>query len=424
MELKYVEGALLARLIDNYDTLDEVRVLSQDAPFSDYKYNIALKCIKQSLKDHYGEGKRVIKRRWFELFFNQTSIKGAEFYKEVACYERHNTETDAIEKNFMEYYTLRKLSELGGSLVGCLHDNKLSHDHIANIEAYTAKLDDLNVYESEITNKECHVALIEEMQRKVEGNEDVDKTGLYELDKIINGFGKKKIYLIGARTSMGKTALALTFMDNFVFNYGKKCAFISVEMPETSLYKRLVQIRTGYNFDEVVGTSLMKVFLDSSSQMYTNQNLIIKKTTNRTIGNIRSICRRIKRDNPDLEYIFVDYIQKVLSNDPSKNSVNAIEEVSGVLTDMADDLNVTMIPLAQLKRQADPKAFPSLEGLKGASRLEEDADMVMLLHRETRSSEQAVIIVDKNREGATGLCEINYKNNITKFYSDIEDGYH
>jgi replicative DNA helicase len=356
-------------------------------------------------------------------FFIQTSVKGADFSKEVYTYERHNTETEAIEKNFMEYYTLRRLSELGGVLVGCLHDNKLSCDHLAHIDAYTAQLDDLNVYESEITNKECHKALIEEMQRKIEGDTDVDKTGLYELDKIIKGFGKKKIYLIGARTSMGKTALALTFMDHLIFNCGKKCAFISVEMPEVSLYKRLVQIRTGYNFDEVAGTTAMKVFLDSSANMYTNQNLIIKKTTNRTIGNIRSMCRRIKRDNPSLEYIFVDYIQKVLSNDPSKQSVQAIEEVSGILTDMADDLNVTMIPLAQLKRQSDPKAFPSLEGLKGASRLEEDADMVMLLHRESRSSEQGVIIVDKNREGATGICEVNYKNNITKFYSEVSDGY-
>ena len=423
MELEYVEGTLLARLMDNFDTLDDVRVLSQDAPFSDYKYNIALKSIKQSLAENSGESKRVIKRRWFELFFNQTSLKGAEFSKSVLVYERHNTETEDIEKNFMEYYTLRKLSELGGSLVGCMHDNRLAIDHLAYIDAHTKQLDDLNVYENEVTNKECHIALIEEMQRKVDGNDDYIKTGLYELDKVVNGFSKKKIYLIGARTSMGKTALALTFMDHFVFNLGKKCAFISVEMPETSLYKRLVQIRTGYNFDEVANTSAAQYFFETSNSMHVNQNLIIKKTTDRRIGNIKSMCRRLKRNNPDLEVIIVDYIQKVLSNNPAKDTTASIEEVSGVLTDMADDLDVIMIPLAQLRRQQDPKTFPTLEGLKGASRLEEDADMVMLLHRESRSSEDAVIIVDKNRDGATGICQIGYKTNITKFISEVDNGY-
>ena len=404
--------------------MDEVRVLSQDAPFSDYKYNIALKCIKESLIENTGESKRVIKRRWFELFFNQTSIKGAEFSKAVLSYERYNTETEAIEKNFMEYYTLRKLSVLGGTLTNCMNDNKLSCDHLAYINTCTAQLDDLNVYESEITNKDCHISLIEEMQRKVEGNEDYVRTGLFELDKLVNGLIRKKIYLIGARTSMGKTAFALTLMDHFVFNLGKKCAFISVEMPEKSLYKRLVQIRTGYNFDEVSGTSAAQYFFETSNQMYTNQNLIMKKTTDRRIGNIKSMCRRIKRNNPDLEFIFVDYIQKVLSNDPKKDTTGSIEEVSGILTDMADDLDVCMIPLAQLRRQQDPKAFPTLEGLKGASRLEEDSDMVILLHRESRSSEDAVLIVDKNRDGATGICQVKYKTNITKFVSEIDDGHY
>jgi len=424
MELAYTEGALLCRLANDFNTLDEVKVLSEEAPFSNYNYNIALKCIRQSLAENEGESKRVIKRRWFDLYYIQTSVKGVELQKELKQYASYSdTKTEAIEKNFMEYYCLRKLSALGGLLTNCMNDELISSDHISHINTVVTQLDDATIQEGEITNKDCHRALIEKMQRKLEGNEDAISSGLYELDKIIGGFIKKRIYLIGARTSMGKTALALTFMDHFVFSLGMKCAFISVEMTEADLYERMVQIRSGYNFDESFSKSSMNTFLETSDQMQKNENLIIKKTTDRRIGNVKSMCRRLKRDNPDLEVIFVDYIQKVLSNDPKKEMVGTIEEVSGVLTDIADDLDVVMMPLAQLKRQQDPKAFPALEGLKGAGRLEEDASMVMLLHRDSRSAEEGVIIVDKNRSGPTGIAQIQYNTSITKFSSQIDAGY-
>jgi len=424
MELQYCEGALLCRLANDFNTLDEVKVLSEEAPFSNYNYNIALKCIRQSLSENEGESKRVIKRRWFDLYYVQTSIKGLALQKELKQFESYSdTKTEAIEKNFMEYYCLRKLSALGGMLTNCMHDELISSDHISHINTVITQLDDATIQENEITNKDCHRALIEETQRKHDGEESYMRTGLYALDKIIGGFIKKRIYLIGARTSMGKTALALTLLDNFVFEQGKKCAFISVEMPEAALYKRLVQIRSGYNFDEAFDRGAMDHFLGVSDEMHRNENLIIKKTTDRRIGNIKSMCRRLKRDNPDLEVIFIDYIQKILSNDPKKEMVGTIEEVSGVLTDIADDLDVVMVPLAQLRRQQDPKSIPTLEGLKGSSRLEEDSDVVMLLHRTDRAAEEALLLVDKNRDGATGIAEIGYRTNITKFYSEIDHGY-
>ena len=115
----------------------------------------------------------------------------------------------------------------------------------------------------------------------------------------------------------------------------------------------------------------------------------------------------------------MDYMQKILSNNKKEN-VETIEEVSGVLTDMASDLDVVMFPLAQLRRQQDPKKLPTLEGLKGASRIEEDADMVLLIHRDSRDSPDAAVLVDKNRDGQTGRAIINFKTDITKFYGGNE----
>ena len=426
MELEYVESALLIRLMDDFDTLDEVRVLSEDAPFSDYKFNIALKCIRRAISENEGENKRVIKRRWFELFYSQMSISGATLQKELSTFRSYSdTKTESIEKNFMEYYAKRKLSVLGGVLTGCMHDDRLAEDHVTHINNVVTQLDDISIQENEVSRRDCHVALIGEITKKLDGEEIYIKTGIYELDKIINGVLKRQTYLIAARPSIGKTAFALTIMDHFIFNLNMKCAFISVEMTEKKLYKRMVQIRSEQNFDEAFNYQAgINRIVETSKVMYECENLIIKKTTDRRIGNIKSMCRRIKRDNPDLQVIFVDYIQKVLSNDPKKEMTSTIEEVSGVLTDMADDLDVVMFPLAQIKRPRSDAMdkIPTLNDLKGSGRLEEDADGIFILHRKSRDSEEAIVIVDKSRDGETGCAPIGYKKSITKFYSEVNQG--
>ena len=113
-------------------------------------------------------------------------------------------------------------------------------------------------------------------------------------------------------------------------------------MEENKLFNRLVQIRSGVNINNASKSqSNYHSFTHTAKMMSESQNLIIRKTTDRKIGNIRSICRKLKRDNPDLEVIFVDYMQKILSNSKKEN-VETIEEVNGVLTDMAISIYNTM----------------------------------------------------------------------------------
>ena len=419
MELEYAESSLMARVITEFNTLDEVRVLSQDAPFSNYNYNIILQSLKQALQEHRGESRRVIKHRLFQLYKAKTNNGLPALYKEILSHER-DAELKDLEQMFMEYYTKRQAVVIGGVLVGAVSDERLSEDIVSYASTALAQLDDFNVSEATKTNKDHCIALYDELERMNNGEIIKTNLGIVELDRIIGGVERKQTIVIGARPSMGKTAFALTLLDQFVFDQGKKCAFISVEMEENKLFNRLVQIRSGININNASKSKASyDSFTSTAAMLAKSQNLIIRKTTDRKIGNIRSICRKLKRDNPDLEVIFVDYMQKILSNSKKEN-VETIEEVSGVLTDMASDLNVIMFPLAQLRRQQDPKKIPSLEGLKGSSRIEEDADLVLLIHRDSRDSEDAAILVDKNRDGQTGHATIRFNKCITKFHGSNE----
>lgn len=414
MQQDYAESSLIARVITDFNTIDEVRVLSQDAPFSNYNYNIILQSLKQSLQENQGESRRAVKHRLFQLYKSKTGNGLPEIYREIISHER-GADVKDLERMFLEYYTKRQVQVIGGVLVNALNDEKVAEDIVSYASTALAQLDDFNVSEVTKTNKDHCSALFDELERMQNGEVIKVKLGIAELDRIIDGVERKQNIVIGARPSMGKTAFALTLMDHFVFNLGKKCAFISVEMEENKLFNRLVQIRSGVNINHASKSrSNYADFTNAAALMAQSQNLIIRKTTDRKIGNIRSICRKLKRDNPDLEIIFVDYMQKILSNNKKEN-VETIEEVSGVLTDMASDLDVVMFPLAQLRRQQDPKKLPTLEGLKGASRIEEDADMVLLIHRDSRDSQEAAVLVDKNRDGQTGRAIINFKTDITKF---------
>jgi len=418
-EIEYSESSLIARVITDFNAIDEVRILSQDAPFSNHNYNIILQGLKQSLQEHTGESRRVIKHRLFQLYKAKTGEGLPKIYKEIISHER-GAEIKDLERMFMEYYTKRQLQVIGGVLVNALTDEKVSDDIVSYASTTLAQLDDFNVSETTKTNKDHCSALFDELERMQNGEIIKVKLGIAEIDRIIGGVERKQVIVIGARPSMGKTAFALTLMDHFVFDLDKKCAFISVEMEENKLFNRLVQIRSGVNINHASRSQGSYAnFTNTAALMAGSQNLIIRKTTDRKIGNIRSICRKLKRDNPDLECIFVDYMQKILSNSKKEN-VETIEEVSGVLTDMASDLDVVMFPLAQLRRQQEPKKLPTLEGLKGSSRIEEDADMVLLIHRDSRDSQEAAILVDKNRDGQTGKAIINFKTDITKFHGGNE----
>jgi len=209
---------------------------------------------------------------------------------------------------------------------------------------------------------------------------------------------------------------------------GVACGFISVEMSEAELIERLAQVRSEVSVYEFNHQNMVKGRKDSFYQHlegFGDCPLIqIQRTTNRKIGNIRSMARNMKNKNPELKVIFLDYVQKVIGSDSRQDKRIQVGEVSATLTDMASDMDVHVAELAQLNRDGDD--VPNMKHLKESSDLEQDASYIFLIHRDLEQQRKAEgdelkslssqIMIAKNRGGRTGMADVAYNAITTKFY--------
>lgn len=272
--------------------------------------------------------------------------------------------------------------------------------------------------------------LIEDMRwrcanpNKIKGYE----FGFPKLERLLDGLQPSKLYLLGARPSVGKTALAGNIVSNLAEN-GIGSVVFSLEMPDVEFRQRLLSSVCGVNPKKSLQSALTKgdlIAIRSGMDKMRKWSVNIDDTNRINIELLRAIARRaVHRDGAKV--IIIDYIQLLRGVDPkSRNSsVEEISEVSGKLKALAKELKVPIIALAQLKRtgnafQSDSQQTdiprPTLESLKGSGSLEQDADAVILLHRNPAlNASEADALVVKNRAGSTGESHLEFYNDITTF---------
>jgi replicative DNA helicase len=252
--------------------------------------------------------------------------------------------------------------------------------------------------------------------------------GYPKLERLLDGLQPSKLYLLGARPSVGKTALAGNIVSNLA-NNGIGSVVFSLEMPDREFRQRLLTSVCGVNPTKSLNGQLTKKDLtalrDGMSTMK-KWDVYIDDTDRMNIELLRAIARRsVYRDGAKV--IIIDYIQLLRGVEPkSRNSKHEeVSEVSGKLKALAKELRVPIIALAQLKRtgnafQSDSSTTsiprPTLESLKDSGSLEQDADTVILLHRDPSiNASEADAIIAKNRSGSTGECKLTFHNDITTF---------
>lgn len=239
-------------------------------------------------------------------------------------------------------------------------------------------------------------------------------TGYSSVDNYTGGFIDSEVTVIGARASIGKTALALNMAENMA-KRGVPVGFISLEMAAQLLVQRMVcsgsgvgvhSIRTG----KMVEGDFAKIN-DAAEKIY-SMPLYIYDYPNTKLTDIKLKARLMcKREG--IKALFVDYIGLIRT---SKN-VPRWEEVgfiSSELKALARELKIPVIVLAQVNRDAEGKA-PTLANLRESGSIEQDADVVMFLHRR-RESQESSLYVSKNRNGGTGKIELTFVLDRTRFY--------
>jgi replicative DNA helicase len=252
-------------------------------------------------------------------------------------------------------------------------------------------------------------------------------TGYHELDDKLNGLQKGEMIILAARPSMGKTALAMNMLEYLAADQGYPCAIFSLEMSKQQLAQRMLCSR-----GQIDAHKLRKGMLNS--QEYTKLAVVVDALAKAPIWiddsasltplELRSKARRLKLQH-DVKCIMIDYMQ-LMDNPGPENRQQQISEISRAIKSVARELEIPVICLSQLNRATEGRDGhrPRMSDLRESGSIEQDADVVMLLHREDyyRMSEPdfqpdncAEIIVAKQRNGPTGTVKLTFDNRTTRF---------
>ena len=252
-------------------------------------------------------------------------------------------------------------------------------------------------------------------------------TQFHDMDEMLNGLQKGELIIIAARPSMGKTAIAMNMIEQISADQQIPTAVFSLEMSKQQLAQRMLcsrgsidshKLRKGMLSNEdhqklamVVGElAKAPIFVDDSAGL--------------TVLELRAKARRLKREH-NIQCMMIDYLQ--LMDDPNgENRQQQISTISRGIKALARDLMIPVVCLSQLNRATEGRDGhkPRISDLRESGAIEQDADVVMLLHREDyyhqgedgyQQTNMAEIIVAKQRNGPTGTVELNFDGRCTRF---------
>ncbi len=279
--------------------------------------------------------------------------------------------------------------------------------------------------------KEIAVRVLSILEQRFEARSDITgvSTGYVDLDRITAGLQRSDLIIVAARPSMGKTALALNMAANAALRGDKaKVAVFSLEMSTDSLVMRLLASEarvpsTGLRTGQLKPHAWPK--LADSAGALSEANIYIDDTPAITLHQVRSKSRRMKA-RIGLDLIIVDYLQ-LMRGPKSDSREQEISSISRGLKQLAKDLDVPVVALSQLNRSLERRENkrPQLSDLRESGAIEQDADVIVFIHREDRyrhdqdgpAPDQGVaeIIVEKQRNGPTGTVELVFFDEYTRF---------
>jgi replicative DNA helicase len=264
-------------------------------------------------------------------------------------------------------------------------------------------------------------------------------SGFIELDRILNGFHKNELIILGARPSIGKTAFALNIMLNVTLDANVPSAIFSLEMGAEQLVQRLLTSHARVNADAALKGYLKNAEFERmqlGAGELASAPIWIDDTPGLSLMQLRSRARRLKATQPDLGLIIVDYLQLMHVDDKKSNRSRQEEvaEISRGLKALARELKLPVIALSQLSRGFEQRnakskdSRPVLSDLRESGAIEQDADVVIFLHRERTITAEGVdereardmpipteVIVAKNRNGPIDTAKVMFFRQFTRF---------
>jgi replicative DNA helicase len=253
-------------------------------------------------------------------------------------------------------------------------------------------------------------------------------SGFEELDRMTSGFQNAEMIVIGARPSIGKTAFALNMAANISVQERRPAAFFTLEMTDVALATRLISseahvdsnsLKTGF-----VKSSDFEKILEAAGRIY-DAPLYTVDMPNMKLLELRTQARRL-RSMKNIEIMFIDYLGLISMEDSKTPRFEQVSEISRSLKGLARELDIPVVALSQIGRPAEG-ARPNLASLRDSGAVEQDADVVMFLHRERKQEArpgepipdviETELIIAKQRNGPVGTVNLGFRPKYTEFVS-------
>ena len=255
--------------------------------------------------------------------------------------------------------------------------------------------------------------------------------GIGELDKMITGLNKSDLIILGARPGMGKTSFALNIARNVAVNASKTVCFFSLEMTRDQLAQRMLSSEAGIKSEKLRTGDLDPdewTRLAQAGNHLSQAEVYFDETSTITVPEMKAKLRRMKK----VDLVIIDYLGLMKSAKSTENRVQEVSEISRNLKIMAKELRIPVIACAQLSRGTEAKGKshrPALSDLRESGSIEQDADIVLFLYRDTYYDSEkdddadrsdpnsAECIVAKNRHGEIGTVKMHWDGQFTRFTS-------
>jgi len=339
-------------------------------------------------------------------------------------------------------YIQRELIRVASDIQSRAYDETIDVDDLLDY----SESELFNIAEGNIKKESAKInSIIKEALHQIEeaGKRDDALSGVpsgyTKIDRISSGWQKSDLVIIAARPSMGKTAFVLSMARNIAVDHKRPVAIFSLEMSSVQLVNRLLvaeseipsnKIRNGrlepYEWEQL--EHKIKCLIDAP--------IFIDDTPAISIFELRAKCRRLKMQH-EVECIIIDYLQLMSGNPENKgNREQEVSQISRALKGIAKELDVPIIALSQLNRSVEMRSGnkrPQLSDLRESGAIEQDADMVLFIHRPEKygfiEDEEgnsllgiAEIIIAKHRNGALGDVNLRFRDELAKF-QDLEDNF-
>lgn len=309
-------------------------------------------------------------------------------------------------------------------------------------QASILKVSERQALHGVIQAKDIVHEVVEQIERAHKSKQDVTgvPTGLRAFDKMTTGFQKSDLILIAARPSQGKTALAQNIVAHVVLEKNIPVLFFSLEMNRHAIMQRFIAAEAKVNLKDIRTGFFRRdrwQDLTTAAARFADAPLFINDHPGMTVLSVRAISRKLlsslRQEKKELGMIVIDYLQLLRGGGGRQESrQQEVSEISRGLKQLARELNLPVVALSQLSRASEDKSRldnrPKLSDLRESGSLEQDADLVALIHREgyykpmdPTLENKAQLIIAKQRQGPTGTVDVLFLRDITRF-ADVAAG--